>query len=152
MTDTTSPSSTRLEVTRDGYLISDDPQKLDIGYVTGFLTQESYWSKSIDPLLIKKAIDNSLSLGVYKSGKQVGFARIVTDFTLFAYYRDVFIDNAYRGHGLGLWLTQTAVAHPRLQTISSWMLATGDAHDLYSKVGFKPLPHPEWYMHRTKSD
>ena len=67
---------------------------------------------------------------------------------LFAYLRDVFVDAAHRGRGLGLWMTESALAHPRLQTVKSWMLATGDAHGVYARAGFHALNHPEWYMQR----
>lgn len=138
-----------LEVRRDGYTISSNPSKLDLKYVLKFLTTEAYWSQGIDPTLIIEALENSLVLGLFDdSGKQVGFARVVTDYALFAYLRDVFVDEAHRGRGLGVWITETALAHPRLQTVPSWMLATEDAHRVYEKAGFHALIHPEWYMQR----
>ncbi|MDQ0325853.1 GNAT superfamily N-acetyltransferase [Rhodopseudomonas julia] len=138
-----------LEVHRNGYLISSDPQKIDLEYVLTFLTTEAYWSRGMDPALIIEALKNSLVLGLFDaSDKQVGFARIITDYALFAYLRDVFVDDAHRGRGLGLWITETALAHPRLQTVPSWMLATEDAHGVYEKAGFHALKHPEWYMQR----
>ncbi|MCM5558965.1 GNAT family N-acetyltransferase [Pleomorphomonas sp. JP5] len=138
-----------LEVRRDGYLISSNPSKLDLEYVLKFLATESYWARGTDPALIVAALQNSLPLGLFDhSGHQVGFARVITDYALFAYLRDVFVDRAHRGRGLGVWITETALAHPRLSTVSSWMLATEDAHGVYEKAGFRALKHPEWYMQR----
>jgi ribosomal protein S18 acetylase RimI-like enzyme len=140
-----------LEVRRDGYVISSNPSKLDLEYVVRFLTTEAYWSQGIDPALIIKALKNSLVLGLFDgTGKQVGFARVITDYALFAYLRDVFVDEAHRGRGLGVWITETALAHPRLQEVPSWMLATEDAHGVYEKAGFHALRHPEWYMQRLR--
>ncbi|MBY5989151.1 GNAT family N-acetyltransferase [Roseovarius atlanticus] len=131
------------------YLISSDPSRLDLPYIREFLTKRAYWSKGVDWSLIEAALRHSLSLGVYDgAGGQVGFARIVTDYALFAYLRDVFIDEAHRGRGLGVQITRAALAHPRLSTVPSWMLATEDAHGVYEKAGFYPLEHPEWYMQR----
>jgi hypothetical protein len=75
-----------LEVRRDEYIISSNPSKLDLKNVLKFLTTEAYWSQGIDPTLITKALENSLVPGLFDdSGKQVGFARVVTDYALFAY-------------------------------------------------------------------
>jgi len=134
---------------RGDYLISSDPAKIDRDYVIDFLTKEAYWSKGTDPALVAEALKHSEVLGLYDANdNQVGFARIVTDYAVFAYIRDVFVDAAHRGRGLGLWLAESAIAHPRLQTVKSWMLATRDAHGVYAKVGFHALNHPEWYMQR----
>lgn len=142
-----------LAVRRDGYTISSNPSKLDLKYVLKFLTTEAYWSQGIDPTLIIEALENSLVLGLFDdSGKQVGFARVVTDYALFAYLRDVFVDEGHRGRGLGVWITETALAHPHLQKLPSWMLTTEDAHGVYEKAGFHALIHPEWYMQRLRKD
>ncbi|SDU45086.1 Acetyltransferase (GNAT) domain-containing protein [Stappia sp. ES.058] len=132
------------------FFISTDPSKIDQEYVVRFLTTVAYWSKGVEPDSIREAMKNSELLGLYdSSGDQIGFARIVTDYALFAYLRDVFVEEAYRGRGLGLWMTETALSHPRLQTVQNWMLATEDAHGVYARAGFHPLKHPEWYMQRS---
>lgn len=134
---------------RGDYLISSDPARIDHDFVIRFLTTQAYWSKGVSPDLIDEALRNSEVLGLYDAaGRQLGFARIVTDYAFFAYLRDVFIDEAHRGRGLGLCLTEAAIAHPRLQTVAKWMLATEDAHGVYAKAGFRALEHPEWYMQR----
>ncbi len=141
--------SAQVAVTNGDFTISTDARLIDEAFVTGFLTNTAYWSRGVAPDLIRTALKNSELLGLYeKTGQQIGFARIVTDFALFAYLRDVFVDEAYRGRGLGLWLTETALAHPRLQTVQNWMLATEDAHGVYAKAGFYSLKHPDWYMQR----
>ena len=132
---------------RDDYLINTDQSLLDLDTVHGFL-KRSYWAA--DRLLetIRHSIEHSLTFGVYLGDdrQQVGFARVVTDFATFAWICDVFIDEAHRGRGLGVWLMETIAGHPRLQGLRIWLLATKDAHGLYEKTGFKPLGVPERWM------
>jgi GNAT superfamily N-acetyltransferase len=132
---------------RDGYLISTDPSLLDLETVHGFL-QRSYWAADRPLETVRRSVEHSLNFGLYQDedGQQAGFARVVTDFATFAWLCDVFIDEAHRGHGLGVWLMETIVGHPRLQGLRLWMLGTRDAHSLYEKVGFTPLGAPERWM------
>lgn len=135
------------EWSRSRYTVSTDRTRLDIDVIARFLAEEAYWSPGIARDLVEKAIMGSLPFGLYdEAGIQVGFARVVTDGALFAYLRDVFVLKEHRGKGLGTWLAESAVNHPDLLTIKGWMLATDDAHRLYSKVGFQPLKRPDWYM------
>jgi GNAT superfamily N-acetyltransferase len=132
---------------KDGYTASTDPARLDLGVVHGFLSREAYWSPGIARDLVESAIRGSLTIGLYDpGGAQVGFARIITDATLFAYLRDVFVLAPHRGKGLGLWLAELAIAHPDLAGVRKWMLSTSDAHSLYARLGFQPLSQPEVYM------
>ncbi|MFI0847747.1 GNAT family N-acetyltransferase [Mesorhizobium sp. IMUNJ 23232] len=132
---------------RDGYTISTERKRFDMGVIARFLAEEAYWSPGIDRDLVEKAIAGSMPFGLYDAtGAQAGFARVVTDGTLFAYLRDVFILKQHRGRGLGTWLAEIAVSHPDLTTIKGWMLATDDAHGVYAKVGFHSLKRPDWYM------
>jgi len=85
---------------------------------------------------------------MYEGNKQIGFARVVTDCTLFGYLADVFIIEEYRGRGLSKWLMDCIINHPDIKELRAWMLATKDAHALYEKFGFKPLDEPERYMKR----
>jgi GNAT superfamily N-acetyltransferase len=135
------------EITKDNYLISTNRQKLDIFSIHRFLTQ-SYWSKDISVEKVKKSIFNSLCFGVYHGKKQVGFARVITDYALFGYLSDVFIIEEYRGLGLAKWLMKCIVNHPELKDVRAIMLATKDAHNLYKKFDFKLLDEPEKYMNR----
>ena len=130
---------------RDPYLISTDKGKLDLPAVHRFLAS-AYWSPGVPFDIVQRAVEHSLVFGVYRGSEQIGFSRVITDFTTFAYLADVFILEAYRGEGLGTWLVQTIVAHPELQGLRRWLLATRDAHDLYRKVGFTPLNQPERFM------
>jgi GNAT superfamily N-acetyltransferase len=87
---------------------------------------------------------------LYAHSQQIGFARVVTDCATFAWLCDVFIIEDYRGQGLGKWLVECVVQHPELQGLRRMMLATRDAHELYSKnAGFTPLKLPEWMMERS---
>ncbi len=117
------------------YEISTDPERLDRAAVWGFL-RTSYWSPGIERAVVERAIDNSLPFGLYAAdGTQAGFARVVTDRARFAWLADVFVLEAHRGRGLGVWLVQTVFEHPELRGLR-WVLATADAHGLYERFGF----------------
>jgi GNAT superfamily N-acetyltransferase len=123
------------------YEISTDPARLDVGAIHAFLT-ESYWSPGIPRATVERALANSLCFGAFWQGQQVGFARVVTDRTTFAYLCDVYVLDAHRGRGLAQELMTRVVEHPDLQGLRRIMLATRDAHGLYAKFGFKPLASP----------
>lgn len=131
---------------KKGYTISTDKTLLDFDMIYNYLSQESYWSKNIPEEKVRTSIQNSLSFGVYKDGRQVGFARVITDKATFAYLADVFIVSGFRGLGLSKWLVQTILAHSELQGMRRWLLATADAHKLYNQFGFLPLTSPERWM------
>ncbi len=130
---------------RDHYVVSTDKRRIDLALVHGFLTN-SYWSPGIALEKVQHAIEHSLAFGVYADGQQAGLARVISDYTTFAYVADVFILDAYRGLGLGRWLMECVVAHPELQGLRRWTLFTRDAHGLYEKVGFKRSDTPERLM------
>jgi GNAT superfamily N-acetyltransferase len=115
-----------------------------------FLSQ-SYWAAGRPFTIVKKAIENSLCFGIYCNKKQIGFARVVTDYSTFAYLADVFILEEYRGKGYSKKLLKTIVEYPELQSIKRWILATNDAHNLYAKFGFKSLKNPEKFMEIVKN-
>ena len=131
--------------TKNGFIISTDKNKIDIDYVHGFLSG-SYWSPGIRYEVVKRAIEGSLSFGIYEAEKQVGYARVITDTATFAYLADVFVDENYRGRGLGKWLIDTIMSHPDLQDLRRIILATKDAHKLYEQCGFILIPNPESFM------
>src|SRR5579859_86154 len=133
------------------YTISTDKRRIDIVTVHGFLSR-SYWAEGIPLDTVKQAIEHSLVFGLYKGDQQVGFARIVTDYTTFAYLADVFVLEPFRGQGLSKWLMEIVVAHPQLQGLRRWLLGTKDAHGLYTKVGFTPMKSPERFMERHFPD
>jgi len=134
---------------RGDYVISTEPSLLDLDVVHGFL-QRSYWAAERPLETVKRSVEHSVSFGLYQGEerRQVGFARVVTDFATFAWLCDVFIDDAQRGQGLGVWLMETVVGHPELQCLRLWMLGTRDAHGLYEKIGFTPLSVPEKWMQK----
>ncbi|MBC7683388.1 MAG: GNAT family N-acetyltransferase, partial [Ferruginibacter sp.] len=117
---------------RGDYTINTDPQRLDLAAVHAFLSQ-SYWSPGIARERVARAAANSLCFGLFHSGQQVGFARVVTDKTNFAYLADVYILEAHRGQGLSKWLMETILAHADLQGLRRFMLTTRDAQGLYAQ-------------------
>lgn len=127
----------------DGYEISTDPERLDLDYLHAFLSR-SYWSPGIPRETVARAVAGSLNFGLYApGGAPAGFARVVSDRATFAYLADVFVDDAHRGRGLGAWLVETVLAHPELQGLRRWALATADAHGLYTRFGFAPPLRPD---------
>ena len=132
---------------KKGFSISTDKLKLDISFIHNWLSKKSYWCPGIPMHLVKRAIENSLCFGVYNpEGKQVGFGRVITDFTTFAWVTDVFIIKKYRGQGLSRFLMDCALNHPDLKTIRRWLLGTSYAHGLYKKLGFEPLDEPDNFL------
>ena len=135
---------------RDGFEISSDPARLDLDAVERFL-RASYWAANRTRAVIEDSVRRSRCFGVYEEsrGRQVGFARVVTDFATFAWLCDVVVDEAYRGQGLGKWLMDCVLSDPHLAGIPRWILATSSAHRLYERSGFRLLAHPERWMERT---
>lgn len=119
------------------FTISDDRARLDVATIHEFLSTQAYWAKGRHIEVVRRAIENSLPFGLYKGERQIGFARAVTDYATFAWLADVYVLDEFRGHGLGVWLVDTALAHPDLQGLRRWILATRDAHELYRRFGFK---------------
>lgn len=114
------------------FVISTDKSKLDISMIHNFL-KSSYWAENISKKTIDKSIKNSLCFGIYEDDKQVGFARVISDYATSALLKDVFILEPYRGQGLGKWLIKYILEYPELQDIQKWLLGTKDAHGLYRR-------------------
>jgi GNAT superfamily N-acetyltransferase len=141
-----------IEQQRDGYAISTDKTRLDIGLIHDFLSEDSYWAQGRPYAVVEESVEHSLCFGIYAGTEQVGFARVVTDYATFAWLCDVFVVESHRGQGLGKWLVESVVAHPDLRGMQRFMLATRDAHDLYRRyAGFEPLEVPEKWMARHPS-
>jgi GNAT superfamily N-acetyltransferase len=134
-----------VEYRKGRYLISTDKSRLDLDVIHGFLTR-SYWAAGIPRQIVEKSVEHSLCFGLYDGAEQVGFARVISDFATFAYLADVFVLESHRGRGLSKWLMERIMAHPELQGLRRWMLATRDAHGLYRRYGFGPLEAPDNYM------
>ena len=132
--------------------ISTDKERLDVELIHRFLAEESYWAKTRSLEQTRTAIEHSLCYGVYEDGRQIGFARVVSDQATFAYVGDVFVLDEFRGQGIGKRLMEVIVADPRLQNLRRWVLATRDAHGLYEQFEFSGLRHPERWMEKTAPD
>jgi GNAT superfamily N-acetyltransferase len=133
---------------RDGFTISTDRSKLDRKAIHEFLAG-SYWATGIPRDVVDRSIEGALCFGLFEDGRQVGFARVITDSATFAYLADVFVLESHRGRGLAAWLMECILAHSDLQGLRRWMLLTRDAHPLYRKSGFLDLAHPERVMEMT---
>ena len=106
----------------------------------------SYWANGIPEDTVVKSLEHSLCFALLDGTRQVGFARVITDYATIAYLGDVFVVPEYRGRGLSKWLMECVLEHPQLQGLRRWVLATRDAHGLYQKFGFTPLNKPEIFM------
>jgi GNAT superfamily N-acetyltransferase len=131
---------------RGEFEVSANPQRLDVDAVHQFLAQESYWAKGIPRATFEKSVRNSLCFGLFHGNRQIGFARVISDFATIAYLGDVFVTPPYRGQGLAKWLMECVVSHPELQNLRRWILLTRDAHGLYRHIGFTELAQPERWM------
>jgi len=130
-------------------IVSSNKSKLDINLVHSFLTKTD-WAKGRTLPEVKKTITNSDCYGIYIDNRQIGFARIVTDYTAFAYLMDVFIIEPFRGKGYSKKLLTSIFEDSKYMNVKKWLLATTDAHGLYQKFGFKPLESPEKIMQKSK--
>ena len=134
---------------KNSFYISTDKSLLDIKVIHRYLNEDSYWAKGRSKETIKKSIQHSLCFGIYdNTHKQVGFARVVSDYAVFAWLLDVFVLKNHQGKGLGKQLIHAIVNHQDLQGLKRWGLGTKDAHGLYEKFGFKPLSEPDKMMER----
>ncbi|MBW4639708.1 MAG: GNAT family N-acetyltransferase [Gloeocapsa sp. UFS-A4-WI-NPMV-4B04] len=115
------------EKIKNRFSITTDKSKLDISMIHNFL-KNSYWAENVSRVTIETSIKNSLCFGIYENNKQVGFARVISDYATSALLRDVFILEPYRGQGLGKWLIKYILEYPELQNVQKWLLGTKDAH------------------------
>lgn len=128
-------------------LISTNKNQLDINYIYSYLST-SYWAKDRSKENVEISINNSLCFGLFLNDEQIGFARLVTDYAVFAYLMDLFIDDRFQGKGFGSILLDYILEFPELKHIESWKLATLDAHDFYFKKGFRSLNNPKLIMEK----
>ena len=127
--------------------VSADASRLDMDAIHAFLSS-SYWSPGIPLETVRRAVQNSVCVGAYLESRQVGFARMVTDRATFAYLADVYVLEEYRGKGLSVRMVEALMKLPELQGLRRMLLVTRDAHGLYAKFGFTPLPSPSLFMER----
>ena len=127
--------------------IDTEKDRLDAQFITDFISN-SYWGKGRTIEQTQKCIENSMNFGVYIDNEQIGYARVITDYTVFAYLSDVFIIEKERGKGYSKTLIDYIVNHPKLKHIEKWKLDTADAHGLYHKYGFRAIEDPKRMMER----
>ncbi len=130
---------------------SIDKNKLDVAFIHQYLSTKTYWAKGRSIETVKTSIENSMCIGAYEESKQVGFARVVTDYSVFAWIMDVFIIEEFRNQGLGKKLMEFIFSQPKLKNIQRWGLTTTDAHELYKKYGFRALTNPDFHMEIVNS-
>ncbi|WP_298118709.1 GNAT family N-acetyltransferase [Flavobacterium sp.] len=127
--------------------VSTDKSKLNIPFIQNFL-KDVYWAAGRTMEEVQTTIDTSFCFGIYLNNHQIGFCRVITDYVVFAYVMDVFIDEKHRGKGYSSILINAMMTEPKLQQVKIWRLATSDAHFLYEKFGFENLAHPEKMMEK----
>ncbi|MBW8367447.1 MAG: GNAT family N-acetyltransferase [Arenimonas sp.] len=125
---------------------------VDLDVVHGFLSRDAYWCRGITRDRVERAARHSLCFSALLDGAQVGFARVVTDHATFGYLADVFVLPGHRGQGISQAMMAAILAHPELQGLRRFLLATSDAHGLYAKYDFKPITRPERFMERYRPD
>lgn len=135
-----------IEIKFDNFTITTDKLKMDVVAIHDFLSKYSGWSDNIPFDKVKTSIENSLNFGLFHNDKQIGFARIISDFSTIAYLGDIYVLDNYRGQGLSKKLMDAVISHPNLQGLRRWILLTSTADWLYEKYGFTKLPKPELYM------
>lgn len=130
--------------------VSTDKSRLDVSFIHQFL-KDIYWTAGRTLEEVQTCIDHSFCFGIYQDGQQIGFARVITDYVVFAYVMDVFIEETYRGKGHASTLIEAMLREPQLSRVKIWRLATRDAHRVYEKFGFQLLAHPERMMEKIIS-
>ncbi|WP_036169224.1 GNAT family N-acetyltransferase [Massilia sp. 9096] len=137
--------------TKENYLVSTDAALLQLDVIHANLTR-STWAAGIDAATLRKAVENSLNFGLYDDGRQIGYARFITDHATFAYMADVFVTDAYRGMGLGRWLVECMLAYPGVEGYRRLLLATTTAAWLYEKLGFSTPENPKLFWQVNRPD
>ncbi|BFI96677.1 MAG: GNAT family N-acetyltransferase [Rhodanobacter sp.] len=132
--------------------VSTDKDSLDLGLIHRFLATEAYWCRGIPRATVERAVAGSLCFGGYVDGQQVAFARVVTDGATFGYLADVFVLPEHRGQGYSKALVAAVMAHPQLQGLRRFSLATSDAHGLYAGFGFAAPAQPQTLMEKLDRD
>jgi GNAT superfamily N-acetyltransferase len=137
---------------RGRFVLVADAARMDVDEVHRYLAEESYWSPGIPRALVARSIANSLCFGVFAEGRQISFARVISDRATYAYLCDVYVLEDYRGQGLASWMLDAIDAHPELQGLKRWGLVTRDAHPLYLKHGWVRPPNPDGYLEKRVPD
>ena len=131
----------------DGYEVDDDVSRVDLDVLHRFLSEEAYWAKGRPRATVERLVREAARVvGLYHGDEMVGFCRVSSDGTAYAFLCDVFVLEDHRGRGLGVWLVQCVLEHPELKGLRRWALATADAHELYARFGFRPTSRPEVHL------
>lgn len=134
------------EVQKDIYF-SNKGKDMDLDLIYNFI-KNSYWGKLRTFEEQKKAVENTLNFGLFHNGKQIAFARVMTDYVFFAYILDVFVIEDYRGNGYSKLLMKHILNNESIKKVDKWILATQDAHSLYAKFGFESIKNPTMLMEK----
>lgn len=130
--------------------ITTDKNKMDVDMIYDFLTKDAYWAKGRSRTQVEKTIQHSLCFGAFnETGEQVGFARVATDFVIFAWLMDVFVVPEYKGKGIGKQLVESVISHPELKQVKGIGLRTEDAQGFYKEFGFEEISNPDTWMLKT---
>ena len=132
-------------------MVTTDPARLDLDAIHAFLAGASYWATGIPREVMERSIRHSICFGAFDGGRQVGFARVISDRATFAYVCDVFVLDSHRGRGVGTRIMACITSHPELQNLRLWTLFTRDAHGLYRQYGFETARYPDRLMERRQS-
>ncbi|KAA3605341.1 MAG: N-acetyltransferase [Calditrichaeota bacterium] len=135
----------------DELVISSDKSNLQFDVIFNYLKNESYWGKDKTIEIVKTSIENSVCFGIYKGEKQIGFTRVVTDISVFAYLCDVFILPEFQGQGIGKYLLKNILEDKMFSGIGTWFLVTDDAQKFYNKFGFVEIPSPSRFLVKSES-
>jgi N-acetylglutamate synthase-like GNAT family acetyltransferase len=129
------------------YSLKTGVQAMDFVKVTGMLT-DAYWCKGIQIDEVRQgAMNSALVVGAFlQNGSQIGFARVISDKTRFAYILDVIVEDAWQRMGVGQAMLKAILSHPELEQVYQWFLVSSTARGVYGKVGFKALSNPEKWM------
>lgn len=131
--------------------ISTDKDRMDLDFIHNYLSEKSYWAKERSKDLVEKSIANSLCFGAFMDNdEQVGFARVATDYVVFAWVMDVFVLDNFKGKGIGKQLFQTIVEYPLLKPVNGIGLRTEDAQEFYRQFGFISIPEPQTWMFKKQ--
>ncbi|MBC7554855.1 MAG: GNAT family N-acetyltransferase [Taibaiella sp.] len=142
----------QVEIYHVGYIITTDKAAMYPADIHHWLSTVSYWAKFMPYGVFKRSFDNSFVIGAIAGGRQVGYARLVTDYATFAYLADVYVEDSHQGKGIGKVMMRELFNLQWVKGLRRMMLATKDAHDLYRKVGFTNSKFPERIMEITRPD
>ena len=132
--------------------ISTEVGEMDLVQIHRWISEQSYWAAGVPMETLRRALEHSIGFAGFIGTRQVAFARVTTDRATFAYLADVFVDEDYRGLGYSRILMEAVLAHPDLQGLRRFVLATRAAHDLYRRYGFTPLKSPDLFMEIHRPD